>query len=237
MIDRSSGCFISFEGGEGSGKSTQIRLLEQWFRHHGRDVVVTREPGGSPGAEEIRTLLLTGDPGRWDAVTEALLMFASRRDHVERTIRPALAEGKVVLCDRFADSSVAYQGYGHGLGADYIRELWHVAIGDFKPDLTLIFDLPIEIGLERAGARFANVSAAEDRFEKMELGFHRRLQQGFREIANAEPDRCRIIDAAGDIDEVANRVAETVDAFFKGRERAKSSAPASTTTSNGNGVS
>ena len=149
------GLFISFEGGEGSGKTTQIRRLEEWFRHQGRDVVVTREPGGSPGAEEIRNLLLTGDPGRWDAVTEAFLMFASRRDHVERTIRPALADGKVVLCDRFADSSVAYQGYGHGLGAEYIRNLWALAIGDFKPDLTLIFDLPIEVGLGRAGARFA----------------------------------------------------------------------------------
>ena len=116
------GLFISFEGGEGSGKTTQIRRLESCFSQRGRAVVVTREPGGSPGAEEIRNLLLTGDPGRWDAVTEALLMFASRRDHVERTIRPALGEGKVVLCDRFADSSVAYQGYGHGLGAEYRSE-------------------------------------------------------------------------------------------------------------------
>ncbi|MBN8197292.1 MULTISPECIES: dTMP kinase [Thalassospira] len=204
------GLFISFEGGEGSGKSTQIRCLEKWFRNQGRDVVVTREPGGSPGAEEIRTLLLTGDPGRWDAVTEALLMFASRRDHVERTIRPALAEGKVVLCDRFADSSVAYQGYGHGLGADYIRNLWQLAIDGFKPDITLIFDLPIEIGLERAGARFANVSAAEDRFERMGLEFHQRLRDGFREIAAAEPERCCVVDALGDIDDVTARVIETV---------------------------
>ncbi|OSQ37826.1 dTMP kinase [Thalassospira mesophila] len=208
------GIFISFEGGEGSGKSTQIRLLEQWFRHRGRDVVVTREPGGSPGAEEIRALLLTGDPGRWDAVTEALLMFASRRDHVERTIRPALAQGQVVLCDRFADSSVAYQGYGHGLGAHFIRQLWKLAIDDFKPDLTLMMDLPLETGLERAGARFANVSAAEDRFEKMELAFHRRLQQGFREITAAEPHRCRVIDANGDIETVAARISATVEQFL-----------------------
>ncbi|RCK36247.1 thymidylate kinase [Thalassospira profundimaris] len=211
------GLFISFEGGEGSGKSTQIRRLEEWFRNQGRDIVVTREPGGSSGAEEIRTLLLTGDPGRWDAVTEALLMFASRRDHVERTIRPALADGKVVLCDRFADSSVAYQGYGHGLGPDYIRNLWELAIDGFKPDLTLMFDLPVEVGLARAGARFANVSAAEDRFERMGLEFHQRLRNGFREIADAEPQRCRIIDADGDIETVSERVISTVEAFIAGQ--------------------
>ncbi len=208
------GLFISFEGGEGSGKTTQIRRLEEWFHRHNRDVVVTREPGGSPGAEEIRNLLLTGDPGRWDAVTEALLMFASRRDHVERTIRPALAGGKVVLSDRFADSSVAYQGFGHGLGADYIRNLWHIAIGDFKPDLTLIFDLPVDIGLERAGARFANVSAAEDRFERMGTAFHQRLRDGFLEIAREDSKRCKIIDANGDIDQVTERMIATVSAHI-----------------------
>ncbi|MBC05607.1 dTMP kinase [Thalassospira sp.] len=211
------GLFISFEGGEGSGKSTQIRRLEKWFRDQGKDVVVTREPGGSPGAEEIRNLLLTGDPGRWDAVTEALLMFASRRDHVERTIRPALDCGKVVLCDRFADSSVAYQGYGHGLGADYIRNLWKLAIGDFKPDLTLIFDLPIELGLERAGARFANVSAAEDRFERMGLEFHQRLRDGFREIASNETERCSVIDASGDVEAVSERVIAAVQNRIAGQ--------------------
>tara|TARA_R110000868_G_scaffold51855_1_gene164186 strand:- start:153039 stop:153686 length:648 start_codon:yes stop_codon:yes gene_type:complete len=208
------GLFISFEGGEGSGKTTQIRRLEEWFHRHNRDVVVTREPGGSPGAEEIRNLLLTGDPGRWDAVTEALLMFASRRDHVERTIRPALAGGKVVLSDRFADSSVAYQGFGHSLGADYIRNLWHIAIGDFKPDLTLIFDLPVDIGLERAGARFANVSAAEDRFERMGTAFHQRLRDGFLEIAREDSKRCKIIDANGDIDQVTERMIATVSAHI-----------------------
>ncbi|MEQ8285262.1 dTMP kinase [Thalassospira sp.] len=213
------GLFISFEGGEGSGKSTQIRCLEKWFRGSGHDVVVTREPGGSPGAEEIRNLLLTGDPGRWDAVTEAFLMFASRRDHVERTIRPALADGKVVLCDRFADSSVAYQGYGHGLGADYIRNLWTLAIGDFKPDLTLVFDLPVETGLERAGERFANVSAAEDRFERMGTDFHQRLRDGFREIAASDPTRCRVIDAAGDIDVVSQRVIKAVENNLAGQGR------------------
>lgn len=211
------GFFISFEGGEGSGKTTQIRRLEEWFRHQGRDVVVTREPGGSPGAEEIRNLLLTGDPGRWDAVTEAFLMFASRRDHVERTIRPALAEGHVVLCDRFADSSVAYQGYGHGLGPDYIRNLWMLAIGDFKPDLTLIFDLPIEVGLDRAGARFANVSAAEDRFERMGLEFHQRLREGFMEIARTQSNRCRIIDADSDVDTVGERMISAVSDALGGQ--------------------
>ncbi|KZB53818.1 dTMP kinase [Thalassospira xiamenensis] len=211
------GLFISFEGGEGSGKTTQIRRLESWFRQRGREVVVTREPGGSPGAEEIRNLLLTGDPGRWDAVTEALLMFASRRDHVERTIRPALAEGKVVLCDRFADSSVAYQGFGHGLGAEFIRNLWQIAIDGFKPDLTLIFDLPVEVGLERAGARFANISAAEDRFERMGTEFHQRLRNGFIEIARKNPERCEIVDANGDIDLVCERMISVVSARLSGR--------------------
>lgn len=211
------GLFISFEGGEGSGKTTQIRRLEAWFRQRGRDVIVTREPGGSPGAEEIRNLLLTGDPGRWDAVTESLLMFASRRDHVERTIRPALAEGKVVLCDRFADSSVAYQGFGHGLGADFIRNLWQIAIGGFKPDLTLIFDLPVEVGLERAGARFANISAAEDRFERMGTEFHQRLRNGFIEIARNNPERCEIVDANGDIQLVYDRMISVVSTRLSGR--------------------
>ncbi|KZB68056.1 thymidylate kinase [Thalassospira lucentensis] len=211
------GLFISFEGGEGSGKTTQIRRLESWFRQRGREVVVTREPGGSPGAEEIRNLLLTGDPGRWDAVTEALLMFASRRDHVERTIRPALAEGKVVLCDRFADSSVAYQGFGHGLGAEFIRNLWQIAIDGFKPDLTLIFDLPVEVGLERAGARFTNVSAAEDRFERMGTEFHQRLRNGFIEIARKNPERCEIVDANGDIDLVCERMISVVSTRLSGR--------------------
>jgi dTMP kinase len=209
--------FISFEGGEGSGKTTQIRRLESWFRQRGREVVVTREPGGSPGAEEIRNLLLTGDPGRWDAVTEALLMFASRRDHVERTIRPALAEGKVVLCDRFAVSSVAYQGFGHGLGAEFIRNLWQIAIDGFKPDLTLIFDLPVEVGLERAGARFANISAAEDRFERMGTEFHQRLRNGFIEIARKNPERCEIVDANGDIDLVCERMISVVSNRLSGR--------------------
>jgi dTMP kinase len=209
--------FISFEGGEGSGKTTQIRRLESWFRQRGREVVVTREPGGSPGAEEIRNLLLTGDPGRWDAVTEALLMFASRRDHVERTIRPALAEGKVVLCDRFADSSVAYQGFGHGLGAEFIHNLWQIAIDGFKPDLTLIFDLPVEVGLERAGARFANISAAEDRFERMGTEFHQRLRNGFIEIARKNPERCEIVDANGDIDLVCERMISVVSTRLSGR--------------------
>ena len=211
------GLFISFEGGEGSGKTTQIRRLESWFRQRGREVVVTCEPGGSPGAEEIRNLLLTGDPGRWDAVTEALLMFASRRDHVERTIRPALAEGKVVLCDRFADSSVAYQGFGHGLGAEFIRNLWQIAIDGFKPDLTLIFDLPVEVGLERAGARFANISAAEDRFERMGTEFHQRLRNGFIEIARNNPERCEIVDANGDIQLVYDRMISVVSTRLSGR--------------------
>src|SRR6201996_9132030 len=133
-----SGRFITFEGGEGAGKSTQLRRLAETLRERGRDVVTTREPGGSPGAEQIRALLVSGEPDRWDGMTEALLHFAARRDHLRRTVWPALEAGKWVLSDRFADSTLAYQGYGHGLSHHHIRELYRLAVGDFCADLTLI---------------------------------------------------------------------------------------------------
>lgn len=188
------GRFISLEGGEGAGKSTQIGPLVAWLAERGITTTVTREPGGSPGAEEIRNLLVTGDPGRWSPETEALLLYAARKDHVDRTIEPALAAGHWVLCDRFADSSVAYQGFGYGLGEDWVRRLHESVLGKFWPDATLILDVPVEIGLARARTRHGD----EDRYERMGVAFHEKLRDGYRAIAARWNDRCTLIDASGD---------------------------------------
>lgn len=192
------GRFITFEGGEGGGKSTQLKLLAAALRKAGREVVTTREPGGSVGAEEIRRLLVEGEPGRWDAMTEALLHTAARRDHLRSTIWPALDAGRWVLCDRYSDSTVAYQGYGHGLGRELVETLQMAATGGFSPDLTIIFDLPPQVGLARAGGR----GGGEDRYERMDLSFHERLRDGFLDIARRYPGRCAVIDAARDLDAV-----------------------------------
>lgn len=193
------GAFITLEGGEGSGKSTQSRLLCSALAARGVAVVQTREPGGSPEAEAIRTLLVEGATDRWDPMSEALLLFAARRDHLRRTIAPALDRGSWVVCDRFGDSTVAYQGYAHGLGAETIAALAEIAIGRVKPDLTFILDLPVDVGLARAKRREAG---REDRFERMGEAFHQRLRQGFREIAAQEPERCKIVDATQSIDAI-----------------------------------
>ena len=168
----------------------------------------TREPGGSTGAEAIRRLLLEGASERWDAIGEALLFYAARRDHVARLIEPALDRGSWVVCDRFADSTLAYQGYGRGLPFADLRALHRFAIGDFAPDLTLILDLPVEEGLARAARR----SGRADRFEQLDHAFHERLREGFRQIAAAEPQRCALIDASGEIGEVHRAVLATVSA-------------------------
>jgi dTMP kinase len=196
------GRFITLEGGEGAGKSTQLRLLADALRAAGIDPVATREPGGSPGAEQIRALLVNGAASRWDGVSEALLNFAARRDHVVKTVWPALEAGRWVLCDRFADSTRAYQGYGHGLDLAIIERLYADTLGSFAPDLTLVLDLPVEAGLRRAAARGRGAAGAEDRYEKMGLEFHRRLRDGFLAIARAEPGRCEVIDADRGIAEI-----------------------------------
>ena len=200
------GRFITLEGGEGAGKSTQAVRLVAALQARGLDVVRTREPGGSPGAEEIRALALNGAADRWSATTETLLMYASRSDHLERTIRPALARGAWVVCDRFADSSRAYQGAGGGAPLDFIEGLDAHVVGETQPDLTLIFDMPVEVGLERALAR----GGADLRFESKGLAFHQRLRDGFLAIAAAHPERCRLIDATGDADAVFDRVRQAV---------------------------
>lgn len=198
----SGGLFITFEGGEGVGKSTQVRRLAARLQASGREVVVTREPGGSPGAEAIRNLVLNGSADRWSPVTETLLMYASRRDHIERTLRPALARGAVVLCDRYADSTRAYQGAAGGADPGLISALETYILEDVRPVRTLVFDLDPELGLARALGR----PGAEARFESKGLDFHRRLREGFLAIARAEPGRCRVIDAAGDPDQVEGRI-------------------------------
>ena len=201
------GRFITFEGGEGAGKSTQVARLAAWLRASGMDLVQTREPGGSDGAEQIRNLVLNGSAERWSPMTETLLMYAARADHLERTIRPALEAGRWVLCDRFADSSRAYQGAGGGVAQSFIEQLDATVVGRDQPDLTLIFDLPVEIGLARALGRGGG---SEVRFESKGEAFHQRLREGFSAIAAANPDRCRVIDAGGDADAVFARVLEAI---------------------------
>jgi len=194
--------FITLEGGEGAGKSTQARRLADKLEEKGHSVVVTREPGGSPGAEIIRKLIVSGDEGRWTPKAEALLVFAAREDHLMRTIRPALDRGAWVICDRFIDSTRAYQGAAQGLDLQVIDTLGEMVIGADMPGLTLMLDLPVETGLARAGKR-ADEGAVEDRYEKMEIQFHQTLRQAFLDIAAAEPGRCAVINAARNEDEVA----------------------------------
>jgi len=202
------GRFITFEGGEGAGKSTQVQRLAARLKGQGREVVTTREPGGSPGAESIRDIVLRGDADRWSPTTETLLMYAARRDHIERVIRPALMRGAWVICDRFADSTRAYQGAAGGVDPQFITALETFILEETRPDLTLVFDLPAEVGLERAHAR----AGAEMRFESKGMAFHERLRSGFQAIAAAEPDRCTVIDATATMDGVEAAVWAAVEA-------------------------
>jgi dTMP kinase len=208
--------FITFEGGEGSGKTSHARRLADWLNELGRDVVLTREPGGTPGAEEIRKLLVKGEAARWEPMTEALLHFAARRDHVTKVIQPALARGAWVISDRFTDSTMAYQGYGHRLGAEAIELLRTLVLGDFAPGLTLLFDVPVALGLQRAGKRNVADAQAGGRYESMGEAFHDRVHDGFRAIARAEPQRIAVIDSSKPVEEVAAVVAATMRKHFPG---------------------
>ena len=194
--------FISFEGIDGSGKSTQARALADHLRRVGRDVILTREPGGSPGAEDIRALVLTGDPDRWSAETEILLFTASRRDHLEKTIRPALAKGQTVISDRFADSTRIYQGATRGDLRGMVDQLHSLMIG-VEPDLTFIIDMDPATALSRGLAR----QSGEDRFEDMGLAFQQTLRDGFLGLAAAFPDRCVVIDGNRDPGQVGAAIA------------------------------
>lgn len=200
------GRFITLEGGEGAGKSTQAAALCAWCERRGITTLRTREPGGAPGAEEIRKLLVTGEPGKWDAVTEALLMNAARRDHVMRTIRPALARGEWVISDRFSDSTLVYQGAAGGVAIDTLEALIAVAVEDTRPDLTLVLDIDPTAGLKRAGDR----AGSETRFESKGAAFHARVAEGFRALVDREPARCVLIDAARPVEDVTRDILAAV---------------------------
>ena len=192
--------FITFEGGEGTGKSTQIKILADRLKSLGRSVVLTREPGGTKQAEALRNLLVSGETDRWSAESEALLNYAARDSHLQQVIRPALAASSTVLCDRFMDSTRAYQGYAGACTFHLLDELERSIVGETRPTLTLIFDLDPIIGLARAKSRG---EGAEDRFERKGLAFHQRIRDGFLEIAKSEPQRCHVIDANQPVDAVA----------------------------------
>ncbi|WP_120501425.1 dTMP kinase [Roseovarius sp. EL26] len=200
------GRFLSFEGVDGSGKSTQARLLAERLKDDGHDVVFTREPGGSPGAEEIRKLVLEGDADRWSPETELLLFTAARRDHLERVILPALAEGKVVISDRYVDSTRIYQGVSRGDLRTQVDQLHTLMIGR-ETDMTLLIDMDPEIGLSRAFAR----GGTEERFEAMGQSMQQKMRQGFLELAAADPGRIKVINGNQPIEAVADDVRAVVD--------------------------
>lgn len=213
---RSRGRFITFEGGEGAGKSTQVERLRSRLSQHGVDAVATREPGGAPRAERIRSFLLAGKAKALGPAAEAILFSAARNDHLETTIRPALARGQWVLCDRFSDSTRAYQGALGDLDQAFLTRLEEVVVGPTRPDLTFILDLPPELGLARADARRQARSEATDRFEAEDIAFHRALRAAFLAIAEEEPARCIVIDASRDAGAVAAEIWSHVEAGLLG---------------------
>lgn len=205
------GVFITFEGVDGCGKTTQSKMLYRALPQSGAKVFLTREPGGTDGANEIRRLVVTGKPGRWDPMTETLLMFAARRDHVERFIRPTIASGKWIISDRYVDSTVAYQGYGHGVPLQKIQQLHRLSTNSLYPTLTFIFDIDVEKALARTRVRGGN----ENRYEVMGLDFHKRLRKGFKEIARENRDRCILIDADDKVERVHRKVIEIINKKLK----------------------
>ncbi|MES2677149.1 MAG: dTMP kinase [Pseudomonadota bacterium] len=181
--------FITFEGIEGSGKSTQVKLLHQYFLEKNIAAILTREPGGSKVAEEIRGLLINGEIDKMDGICETLLNFAARRDHVEKLIKPALAKGEIVICDRFFDSTIAYQSFGQNVDLEIIKNVQNAAIGEFAPDLTFLIDVEVEVAFERIKTRADN-----NRYEKMDKNFHQKVRKGFLEITKNNPQRIVLID-------------------------------------------
>ena len=206
--------FMTLEGGEGAGKSTQAKRLAAALDAHGITAVLTREPGGSPGAETIRKLLVLGERDKWDPETETLLVFAARADHIARKIKPALEAGNWVICDRFIDSTYAYQGAGQGVATEFIDRLSALVLRGFTPELTLILDIDPEAGLARTTGRTGG-AREEARFERFGLSFHRQLRTAFHEIAKQHPERCVLIDAARPEDEVAESIWNAVASKFK----------------------
>ena len=199
-----SGKFITFEGGEGTGKSTQLKLLSEYLSSQGIEVITTKEPGGTEVGQELRKLLVCGDKDKFDATAEALLYFADRRIHLTQKVWPALEQGKWVLSDRFADSTVAYQYYGYNkkLSKEMLKNLYKIAVGDFHPDLTFILDIDPKIGLARSFAKAEGMAVKETRFESRQLEFHENMRRGFLEIAANEPKRCVVLDADKSIEDL-----------------------------------
>ena len=204
--------FITFEGPEGAGKSTQIKLLKEYLESLGRKVLITREPGGTPLAENFRNIVkhYQGDEPLYPA-TELLLFEAARAQHIRYVISPALAAGTIVLCDRFADSTEAYQGAGRSLDMKFLQDLNNFAMAECKPDLTLLFDLPVEVGMERARARVAHIADHNDRLEAEKMDFHERVRNSFLQIAQREPERVKVLDATQSIEVLAAAVKELVN--------------------------
>jgi dTMP kinase len=211
-----SGLLITFEGGEGAGKSTQILALADHLRAQGFEVIVTREPGGSAGAEAVRHVILSGAAETYGPAMEALLFAAARSDHVDQKIRPAIEAGQIVLCDRFIDSSRVYQGVSGNLDPQFMQSVERIAIDGTMPDLTFILDIPADKGLARAGLRRGTEVA--DRFEKETIATHEARRQAFLAIAASEPQRCKVIDADRTVDEINAEIAALADAALKRRE-------------------
>ena len=207
-----NGKFITFEGGEGSGKSTQVKLLAAYLQNKGADVLTTKEPGGTPEGKILRELLVTGDKDKFDAITECLLYYADRRNHLTKLVWPAIKEGKWVISDRFADSTEAYQYYGYNKRVDYktLENMYKIVAGDFKPDLTLILDIDPEVGMRRSFAKAQEMEVKELRFESRQLEFHQNLRQGFLAIAEREPKRCVVLNADKDIETLHREIVEVV---------------------------
>jgi dTMP kinase len=205
--------FVTFEGGDGSGKTTQIEGVETYLRGLNRPCLVTREPGGTALGKMIRSVLLEAGESEIAAPTELFLYLADRAQHVNEIIVPALKAGKIVLCDRFTDSTLAYQGYGRGIDISWLRQLNDAASGTVRPELTFLLDCPVEVGLARAVQRIARSQAArhEDRFEREKMEFHEKVRQGFLDLARREPGRFRVIDAARSVAEVAKQIRAIID--------------------------
>ena len=207
--------FITFEGIEGSGKTTQIRYLVEYFEKQGQPCVTTREPGGTFIGNKIRSILLDPESKGMDPTTELLLYMADRAQHIQFLVKPTMAAGKMVLCDRYFDATVVYQGYARGLDVDLIKKLHRILLNDLKPDVTILLDLPPQVGLKRAWKQLNNGQRSDDesRFEEEKLEFHQRVRAGYLELAQLEPDRFHIIDAALDEQQVRNNILKIIDSI------------------------
>lgn len=206
--------FITFEGGEGSGKSTQIKLLKAWLEEQGNDVVMTREPGGTPGAEDIRKMIVEHRDYQWDALTDALLLMAGRRDHLVRRIWPALEQGQWVISDRYVESTYVYQCFCRGMDLQKAEELYHLVADDFVQDITFILDIDPRAGLDRIAAAEDDRNTAETRFENYDFSFHQKVRVGYHDLAKRNPDRYVIIDAGADRETVQNMIRAEIQKRF-----------------------